>query len=218
MAEALGHPRLGYYRDALPSAPPATSPPRRRSRQMFGELIGAWLAERWLAMGRPPGVRLVELGPGTRHPDGRCLARHARRAGLPCRASISISSRSTSSCAPCRARRSPPSSADLARTLRRRARRAAAAGRQRVLRRPAGAPVREDRARLDRAHGRPRTPTATSAPGAGARRRRPSPPALPDAPVGAQAEICRGRACAGRRDRRAPRAPRRLGADRRLRP
>jgi len=31
---------------------------------MFGELIGAWLAERWLAMGRPSPVRLVELGPG----------------------------------------------------------------------------------------------------------------------------------------------------------
>ncbi len=32
--------------------------------QMFGELAGAWLAERWLAMGRPTPVRLVELGPG----------------------------------------------------------------------------------------------------------------------------------------------------------
>ena len=31
---------------------------------MFGELLGAWLAERWLAMGRPRPVRLVELGPG----------------------------------------------------------------------------------------------------------------------------------------------------------
>jgi len=32
--------------------------------QMFGELVGAWLAERWLAMGSPAPVRLVELGPG----------------------------------------------------------------------------------------------------------------------------------------------------------
>ena len=31
---------------------------------MFGELVGAWLAERWQAMGRPKPVRLVELGPG----------------------------------------------------------------------------------------------------------------------------------------------------------
>jgi NADH dehydrogenase [ubiquinone] 1 alpha subcomplex assembly factor 7 len=30
---------------------------------MFGELIGAWLAERWIAMGQP-AVILVELGPG----------------------------------------------------------------------------------------------------------------------------------------------------------
>src|SRR5262249_61689598 len=32
--------------------------------QMFGELLGAWLAERWLAIGSPAVVRLVELGPG----------------------------------------------------------------------------------------------------------------------------------------------------------
>jgi NADH dehydrogenase [ubiquinone] 1 alpha subcomplex assembly factor 7 len=31
---------------------------------MFGELLGAWLADRWLAMGSPAPVRLVELGPG----------------------------------------------------------------------------------------------------------------------------------------------------------
>lgn len=31
---------------------------------MFGELLGAWLAERWRAMGAPKPVRLIELGPG----------------------------------------------------------------------------------------------------------------------------------------------------------
>jgi NADH dehydrogenase [ubiquinone] 1 alpha subcomplex assembly factor 7 len=31
---------------------------------MFGELLGAWLAERWLAIGRPAPVILCELGPG----------------------------------------------------------------------------------------------------------------------------------------------------------
>jgi NADH dehydrogenase [ubiquinone] 1 alpha subcomplex assembly factor 7 len=31
---------------------------------MFGELIGAWLAERWQAMGQPSRAVLVELGPG----------------------------------------------------------------------------------------------------------------------------------------------------------
>src|SRR5262245_43055451 len=64
MAEALGHPRFGYYRKAaaLGAAGDFTTAPE--ISQMFGELLGAWLAERWLAMGRPHQVRLVELGPG----------------------------------------------------------------------------------------------------------------------------------------------------------
>jgi SAM-dependent MidA family methyltransferase len=32
--------------------------------QVFGELIGIWCASAWDAMGRPPSVLLVELGPG----------------------------------------------------------------------------------------------------------------------------------------------------------
>ena len=32
--------------------------------QMFGELIGVWAAETWLAMGKPKPVMLIELGPG----------------------------------------------------------------------------------------------------------------------------------------------------------
>ena len=32
--------------------------------QMFGELVGIWHAAQWLAMGSPPCVRVVELGPG----------------------------------------------------------------------------------------------------------------------------------------------------------
>ena len=63
MAEALGHPRLGYYRRAraIGAAGDFTTAPE--ISQMFGELIGAWLAERWLAMGQPT-VTLAELGPG----------------------------------------------------------------------------------------------------------------------------------------------------------
>jgi len=64
MAEALGHPRLGYYRKALPVGAAGDFTTAPEISQMFGELLGAWLAERWLAMGRPPSVRLVELGPG----------------------------------------------------------------------------------------------------------------------------------------------------------
>ena len=63
MAEALGHPRLGYYRRALPIGAAGDFTTAPEISQMFGELIGAWLAERWLAMGKP-AVTLVELGPG----------------------------------------------------------------------------------------------------------------------------------------------------------
>jgi len=64
MAEALGHPTLGYYRRApiLGAAGDFVTAPE--ISQMFGEILGAWLADRWQAMGRPGGVRLVELGPG----------------------------------------------------------------------------------------------------------------------------------------------------------
>jgi NADH dehydrogenase [ubiquinone] 1 alpha subcomplex assembly factor 7 len=64
MAEALGHPRLGYYRKALPVGAAGDFTTAPEISQMFGELVGAWLAERWLAMSRPSPVRLVELGPG----------------------------------------------------------------------------------------------------------------------------------------------------------
>ena len=53
MAEALGHPRLGYYRRALPVGAAGDFTTAPEISQMFGELIGAWLAERWLAMGAP---------------------------------------------------------------------------------------------------------------------------------------------------------------------
>ena len=64
MAEALGHPRLGYYRRALPVGAAGDFTTAPEISQMFGELIGAWLADRWLAMGKPSPVALVELGPG----------------------------------------------------------------------------------------------------------------------------------------------------------
>ena len=64
MAEALGHPTLGYYRRAQPLGAAGDFTTAPEISQMFGELVGAWLAERWQAMGRPRPVRLVELGPG----------------------------------------------------------------------------------------------------------------------------------------------------------
>jgi NADH dehydrogenase [ubiquinone] 1 alpha subcomplex assembly factor 7 len=64
MAEALGHPRLGYYRTAMPVGAAGDFTTAPEISQIFGELVGAWLAERWLSMGAPRPVRLVELGPG----------------------------------------------------------------------------------------------------------------------------------------------------------
>ena len=64
MAEALGHPRLGYYitRDPLGTEGDFTTAPE--ISQTFGELIGAWCAVVWRALGQPRPIRLVEIGPG----------------------------------------------------------------------------------------------------------------------------------------------------------
>ncbi|MBB6249709.1 class I SAM-dependent methyltransferase [Nitrospirillum iridis] len=64
MAEALGHPTLGYYttRDPLGVAGDFTTAPE--ISQMFGELLGLWCAQSWLTLGSPTPVHLVELGPG----------------------------------------------------------------------------------------------------------------------------------------------------------
>ena len=64
MALCLGHPTLGYYltRDPLGAAGDFVTAPE--TSQMFGELIGAWAAAVWSAMGAPETLRLVELGPG----------------------------------------------------------------------------------------------------------------------------------------------------------
>ena len=64
MGLALGHPTFGYYmtRDPFGLAGDFVTAPE--ISQMFGELLGLWVAEVWNALGRPPLVRLVELGPG----------------------------------------------------------------------------------------------------------------------------------------------------------
>jgi len=64
MLEALAHPTLGYYRRARAVGAAGDFVTAPEISQMFGELIGAWLAERWMTIGRPDRVRLVELGPG----------------------------------------------------------------------------------------------------------------------------------------------------------
>ncbi|OWJ62691.1 methyltransferase [Inquilinus limosus] len=64
MAEALGHPRHGYYikQNPLGAAGDFTTAPE--ISQVFGELVGLWCADLWQRMGAPDPVLLVELGPG----------------------------------------------------------------------------------------------------------------------------------------------------------
>lgn len=64
MAEALGNPKHGYYmtRDPLGAAGDFTTAPE--ISQMFGEMIGLWLADCWGQLDQPEKVVLIECGPG----------------------------------------------------------------------------------------------------------------------------------------------------------
>jgi SAM-dependent MidA family methyltransferase len=64
MQLCLAHPQHGYYvtRDPFGAAGDFVTAPE--VSQMFGELLGAWVAAVWRQMGSPEGVRLIELGPG----------------------------------------------------------------------------------------------------------------------------------------------------------
>ena len=61
---ALAHHEHGYYmgRDPLGVAGDFTTAPE--ISQVFGEIIGAWLANQWLLLGAPDNIALVELGAG----------------------------------------------------------------------------------------------------------------------------------------------------------
>jgi NADH dehydrogenase [ubiquinone] 1 alpha subcomplex assembly factor 7 len=64
MAEALGHPQHGYYRQGDPFGAAGDFTTAPEISQIFGELLGAWCAHTWQTMSAPHPVRLVELGPG----------------------------------------------------------------------------------------------------------------------------------------------------------
>ena len=70
MTVCLHDPDDGYYatRPALGEDGDFVTAPL--VSQMFGELVGVWLASAWELMGRPGDVRLVEMGPG----DGTLMA------------------------------------------------------------------------------------------------------------------------------------------------
>ncbi len=64
MTLALHDPAAGYYatRDPLGEGGDFITAPE--VSQMFGELLGLWLAQVWHDQGKPKGPLLVELGPG----------------------------------------------------------------------------------------------------------------------------------------------------------
>jgi len=64
MEMCLSHPEHGYYmtRDPFGVSGDFTTAPE--ISQMFGELVGLWLAQSWLDAGSPAPFNLVELGPG----------------------------------------------------------------------------------------------------------------------------------------------------------
>jgi NADH dehydrogenase [ubiquinone] 1 alpha subcomplex assembly factor 7 len=64
MALCLGHPVHGFYmtRDPFGADGDFTTAPE--ISQVFGELLGVWVAQAWDAIGSPTRFALVELGPG----------------------------------------------------------------------------------------------------------------------------------------------------------
>ena len=64
MALCLGHPVHGYYRTRDPLGARGDFVTAPEISQMFGELIGIWIAVTWASMGGPSDLVLTELGPG----------------------------------------------------------------------------------------------------------------------------------------------------------
>jgi NADH dehydrogenase [ubiquinone] 1 alpha subcomplex assembly factor 7 len=64
MAEALGNQRFGYYMTREPFGQHGDFVTAPEVSQMFGELIGLWVADYWLKSGTPERLALIELGPG----------------------------------------------------------------------------------------------------------------------------------------------------------
>lgn len=61
---ALMHPHYGYYQQQQPFGKDGDFVTAPEISQMFGEMVGVWLASIWQQMGSPKELQLVELGPG----------------------------------------------------------------------------------------------------------------------------------------------------------
>lgn len=81
LARFMGESNARYYagKDPLGAGGDFVTAPE--ISQMFGELIGLWLADMWTAAGRPQPVHYVELGPG-RGTLAKDALRSAKRYGL----------------------------------------------------------------------------------------------------------------------------------------
>lgn len=64
MGMAMGHPEYGYYASRDPFGRGGDFITTPEMSQIFGELIGMWLADVWMKMGEPAKVYLLECGPG----------------------------------------------------------------------------------------------------------------------------------------------------------
>ncbi len=62
--QCLGHDNHGYYRSRTAIGAAADFVTAPEISQVFGELLGIWVALVWQQMGKPDRLRLVELGPG----------------------------------------------------------------------------------------------------------------------------------------------------------
>lgn len=64
MEHALAHPKYGYYmtRDPFGAKGDFTTAPE--ISQMFGEMVGAWVADLWLKLGSPALFNIIECGGG----------------------------------------------------------------------------------------------------------------------------------------------------------
>jgi NADH dehydrogenase [ubiquinone] 1 alpha subcomplex assembly factor 7 len=64
MASALYDEQEGYYVTGKPIGSRGDFTTAPEISQIFGELIGLWIAQSWLDLGAPSPFQLVELGPG----------------------------------------------------------------------------------------------------------------------------------------------------------
>jgi NADH dehydrogenase [ubiquinone] 1 alpha subcomplex assembly factor 7 len=64
MRLCLTHPHHGYYINRNPLGAGGDFVTSPEISQMFGELVGLWMAAVWRQMGSPENLRIVELGPG----------------------------------------------------------------------------------------------------------------------------------------------------------